>query len=117
MAEARFTPQQIERFNDRIKNCLEDAQCRGVFEHYLRISRKPVLYNALKLWVAANSTDSFDEDQFLDLIDEVDGFNENPLLSLSECEHKLAYIKMETCRILDKIHRLFIEYLNTHHRL
>lgn len=117
MAPVRFTQQQIERFNDRIKNCLEDAQCRGVFEHYLRVSHKPILLNALKLWVAANSTDSFDEDRFLDLIDEVDGFNENPLLTLSECEHKLAYVKMETCRILEKIRLHFIEYLNTHHRM
>ncbi|KAJ8923119.1 hypothetical protein NQ315_001672 [Exocentrus adspersus] len=116
MEQIKFTQQQIERFNDRIRNCLEDAQCRRLLEHYLKISRKPVLSNALKLWVAANSTDSFDEDEFLDLIDEVDGFNENPLLTLSECEHKLSYVKMESCRILEKIRPYFIEYISTHHK-
>lgn len=117
MAEVRFTQQQIERFNDRIQNCLEDERCRGIFAHYLKISRKPVLFNAFKLWVEANSTDSFDEDKFLDLIDEVDGFNENPLLTISECDQKLSFLKIEACRILEKIRPHFIEYLNTHHRL
>ncbi|KAJ8936370.1 hypothetical protein NQ314_012389 [Rhamnusium bicolor] len=115
MAEVKFTHQQIERFNDRIKNCLEDAQCRHILEHYLKISRKPVLHNALKLWMAANSTTSFNDDEFFDLIDNVDGFNENPLLSISECEHKLSYVKLECCRILEKIRPYFIQYLSTHH--
>ncbi|KAJ8986163.1 hypothetical protein NQ317_005637 [Molorchus minor] len=115
MAGIKFTQQQIERLNDRIKNCLEDENCRTVLEQYLKNARKPVLYNALKLWVAANSTNSFDEDYFLDLIENVDGFNENPLLSIAECEHKLLFVKTECCRILEKIRPYFIEYLNKYH--
>ncbi|KAJ8957353.1 hypothetical protein NQ318_004832 [Aromia moschata] len=115
MAGLKFTQQQIERFNDRIRNCLEDEHCRTVLEQYLLQQRKPILHNALKLWVAAHSTTSFDEDRFLDLIEDVDGFNENPLLSISECEHKLSYVKLECCRILEKIRPYFIHYLSKNH--
>ncbi|CAH0564020.1 unnamed protein product [Brassicogethes aeneus] len=116
MEQLRFTHQQIERFNDRIKNCIEDAECRKILEKFLQNPPRPVHLNALKLWKAANDRHAFDEDFFFDLIDEVSGFNENPLLTISECEHKLQYVKQECCRILEPIKSIFIDYLNKHHR-
>lgn len=117
MASVIFTHQQLERFNDRIKNCLDDDTCRAIFKTFLVKLKKPILLNALALWEAANrSSNSWDEDEMLELIDEVDEFNQCPLLSLQECEHKLDYTKGECCRILEKILHTFIMYLHRYHK-
>lgn len=117
MGEVKFTHQEIERFNDRIQNCLGDERCRNILKRYLEISHRPVLVNALNLWIEANKAVSFDDDMFFDLIDEVQGFNDNPLLTIAECDQKLTYVKTEACRILAKILPHFIEYLHSCHRL
>lgn len=116
MAAVKFTHQQIERFNDRIKNCIDDSSCRAIFKAFLEKLKKPILLKALILWEAANSTESWDENKMLELIEEVDDFNENPLLSIQECQYKLDYTKGECCRILEKILPTFIKYLQKHHK-
>ncbi|RZC27647.1 hypothetical protein BDFB_000102 [Asbolus verrucosus] len=118
MASIKFPLQQIEKFNDRIENCLQDLSCRNIFEIYLTQSKKYNALNTLKLWTTANSGTSFSEDMY-DLIDDVDGFNENPLLSISEHHQKLDYVKSECSRILNKhgTHKKFIQYLLENHRL
>ena len=118
MASTKFTTSQIEKFNDRIENCLNDSPCRCVFEFYLtNIIKKDNLVYTLKLWMKANESSSFDDDMF-DYIDNVDGFNENPLLTLSESHQKFAYVKSECCRLFNKsdIHRRFIYYLVERHK-
>lgn len=117
MADIKFTHQQIERYNDRIKNCLEDSNCRPILKTYLvRFAKKPMWVDTLKLWEAVNSINSWDEDRMLDLIEDVDDFNINPLLSIAECQHKLDYTKAECCRILEKALPTFITYLNKYHK-
>lgn len=59
MDQIKFTEKDMEKFNDKIQNCLEDEGCLKIFQHYLEISDKPVLINALRLWIEANKTDSF----------------------------------------------------------
>lgn len=116
MATIRFTPQQIERFNDRIKNCIDDSNCRAVFKVFLKKMKKPMLLDTLALWEAANRSNNWDQDEMMELIEEVDDFNQNPLLSIQECQHKLDYTKGECCRILEKILPTFITYLQKHHK-
>lgn len=117
MAEQiRFTSQQIERFNDRIENLVGDEQCRNIFKGFLTDSRRQNLLNALKLWEEANASQNFNEDFFFELFDDVSGFNEQPLLSINEHDHKLSYIKSECCRIMEPVKHIFIDYLNRHYR-
>lgn len=111
----KFTVQEIDKFNDKISNVLDNAHCREVFCYFLRAQHKPLLKTFL-LWKEAHQRNMYDEDTFLDLIEEIDDFNLNPLYSISECEHKLAFIKQECCRILEKIRPQFICYLNKNHK-
>ncbi|EFA13678.1 hypothetical protein TcasGA2_TC001394 [Tribolium castaneum] len=116
MADIKFPSKQIEKFNDRIENCLEDAACRSVLEFYLKtVMGIANLNNILKLWNKANA--SFDDDIF-DFIDEVDDFQDGPLLTLSESHLKVAYVKNECCRLFNKanIHQRFIQYLIDKHQ-
>ncbi|XP_050311502.1 uncharacterized protein LOC126747054 isoform X1 [Anthonomus grandis grandis] len=117
MADIKFTLQQLERYNDRMKNCLSDPQCRPLLQKFLNLQRKPMFISALKLWEAANGTGNWDEDRMLDLIEDVDDFNENPLLSIAECQHKLDYTKEECSRILNKVLPDFMNYLHRYHKL
>lgn len=111
-----FTIQQIERFSNRIENCLTDQTCRLIFEKYLKIQKNPMWLNALKLWETANCTNTWNEAKMLDLIEEVDDFRENPLLTIAECQHKLDYTKEECCRILEKSLKSFSNYLNKYYK-
>lgn len=115
MADKKFTIQEIERFNDKISNVLDHSHCRKVFGKFVDAQRNPALSKTFKLWNEAE-TNAFEEDTFLDLIEEIDDFNINPLYSLAENEHKLAYVKQECSRILEKIRPQFILYLHKYHQ-
>lgn len=115
MADTKFTIQEIERFNDKISNVLDNSHSREVLGKFLTTQRNPALMKTFSLWKEAHQRNSYDEDTFLDLIEELDDFNVNPLYSLSECEHKLAYIKQECSRLLEKIRPQFILYLHKYH--
>ncbi|CAH1100956.1 unnamed protein product [Psylliodes chrysocephalus] len=114
MAAMRFTDQDIDRFNDKISNVLQNTRCKQIYNNYLK-KYSPPNCNAFKLWEQAHSTKEYNEDLLLDMIEDVDGFNDNPLLTLAEPEHKLIYIKQECCRILEKSRSNFIQFLRTHH--
>lgn len=116
MADIKFTSEEINEFNHKISNVLDNSRCREVFYKYLCAQRHPVLIKTFKLWTEAHERKSYDEDTFCDLVEEVDDFNVNPLYSLSECEHKIAYIKQECCRILEKQRDQFILYLFERHK-
>lgn len=116
MANPKFTIQQLDRLSDRMKNCLDDTQCRTILKNYLQSLKKPMLLDTVKLWEAASNSTSWNEPVMMDLIEEIDDFNENPLLSISECQHKLDYTTGECCRILEKTLPKFIQYLNRHHK-
>lgn len=111
----RFSLLEIEKF-DRIENCLQDPKCRTVFELYLTKTKNKNLLKVFKLWIKATECVSFDDDM-LDLIDEVRGFNDSPLLSHSEPYQKYNYVKSECCRLLSEhdTHKRFIQYLTQHH--
>ncbi|CAH1383233.1 unnamed protein product [Tenebrio molitor] len=118
MADVTFQVQQIEKFSDKIENCLLDGACQSVFEYYLaHVIRKDNLLYTLRLWIKANQRLIFDDDMF-DLIDEVDGFNDDPLLTLAESHQKIAYVKTECCRLFNTsgIHQRFIDYLRANHQ-
>uniref|UniRef100_A0A6P7GVB5 Uncharacterized protein LOC114343343 n=1 Tax=Diabrotica virgifera virgifera TaxID=50390 RepID=A0A6P7GVB5_DIAVI len=114
MARVTFNTQDIDRFNDRIQNVLQNPPCRGIYRNYL-FQYKRMYLDAFKLWLEANDTKEYNEDKFLDLIEDVDEFNMNPLYSLQEHDHKIDYIKQECCRILEKTRASFIGYLRRHH--
>lgn len=117
MASKKFTVQEIERFNDRISNVLDNSDCRKVFEEFLLTQKNPTLIKTFKLWMKAdeNSQNSF-KDDFFDIIEEIDDFNMSPLLSVSECDQKFAFVKQECSRILEKIRPQFIHYLHKYHQ-
>lgn len=116
MADKRFSLQEIERFNDKICNALDNSECREVLGKFLDAQKNPTLTKAYTLWKKAHQRNFYDEDTFLDIIEEIDDFNINPLYSLAECEHKLAYIKQECARILERIHPQFILYLHKYYQ-
>lgn len=113
--DVRFNALEIEKF-DRIENCLQDPKCRTVFQHYLIKTKNKNLLKVYKLWLKAIECVSFDDDM-LDFIDGVRGFNADPLLSHSEPHQKYNYVKSECCRLLSEYHthQRFIEYLTQHH--
>ncbi|CAH1988360.1 unnamed protein product [Acanthoscelides obtectus] len=114
-AATKFNISEIDRFNDRIENVLGDPHARPIFEKYLISYKHHVMLKAFKLWNEASIADNFDEDHFLDLAEEIDGFNMNPFFSIQEDDRKLSYIKQECCRILSPVHPRFVEYLHLHH--
>lgn len=116
MDNKRFTIQEIERFNDKISNALDNSQCREVLGKFLDAQKNPTLIKTYSLWKEAHQRTSYNEDSFLDIIEEIDDFNINPLYSLSECDHKFAYIKQECARILEKIRPQFILYLHKYYQ-
>lgn len=115
MAHYTFTQQEIERLNDRISNVLENSRCRDVFQRFLRSQHNPALMNALNLWLKSNES-SFNEEECFDLIEEIDDFNANPFYSINEELQKIAYIKQECARILEKIRPQFIMFLHKYHQ-
>lgn len=115
MENRKFTDPELERFNDKISNVLDNSYCRQIFENFLTVQRNPALIKIFKLWEKAHQDTSYDEDNYLDEIEEIDNFNINPLYSISECDHKLAYIKQQCSRLLEKIHPQFMLYLHKYH--
>lgn len=119
MAEHKFTLQQIDRFNDSIENCLRSATCCEIFKKYLMETKRNHLLDILRLWVKTNdpTSQSSSMEDIFDIIEEIDGFNENPLLSLSEPKLKLDYIRTECYRLLNQhnMHSKFLQYLRRYH--
>lgn len=115
MENKKFTVPELERFNDKISNVLDNSCCREIFGRFLIMQRNPAIIKTLKLWEKAQAGSSYDENSYLDEIEDIDAFNINPLYSISECEHKLTYIKQECSRILEKIHPQFMLYLHKYH--
>lgn len=116
----RFSVEDINRFSHKIENCLQDANCKNIFTIFLEKLRRRDLLRVLRLWEKADadlkSSSQFDEDAYLDIIEEIDDFNQNPFLSISECTSKYIFIKTECCRILSKILPQFVQHLRQYHR-
>lgn len=121
MALPKFSIPDINSFAHRVHNCMENSACRQVFRLFLQNTGRRDLLRVLNLWERADSdlksSRHFDEDHYLDTIEEIDGFNENPLLSLTEYSDKLNFIKMECCNLLQKIHQPFLKHLRDYHRI
>lgn len=114
MACSKFTQQEIDYFNDKIGHVLENETSRKIFHTYLQKTRSPVLLKVFSIWQQVH--DEPYNDELLDLIEEIDSFNINPLYSLAECDLKRNYIKQECCRILERIRPQYIAYLQKHHQ-
>lgn len=116
-----FTNDDINIFSHKIENCLNHAVCRQIFKMYLETCRRRDLLRVLQLWERADddlkTNAMYMEDDYEDLIERIDDFNSNPLLSLNEYSLKLDYIKRESARILDKIKPQFIQYLRQDHAM
>lgn len=114
-----FSNDDINIFSHKIENCLEHTACRGIFKQYLTTLRRRDLLRVLELWERADDDLKTNailmEDDYQDLIERIDDFNEGPLLSLSEYAQKLEYVKRECARILNKIKTHFIQYLTQNH--
>lgn len=115
-----FSTEDLNKFSHKIDNCLEHPDCRRIFEQYLKNLRRRDLLRALQLWERADddlrTSAVYMEDDYQDMIERIDGFNEGPLLSINEYAQKLVYVKRECCRILNKINSQFVQYLQQHHR-
>ncbi|KAL1494970.1 hypothetical protein ABEB36_010469 [Hypothenemus hampei] len=116
-ATPTFSKEELIRFNDCIKVCLEDSRCLVCLQKYLEFLKKPMLLNTVKLWELVNTTNSWNEMEIRDLIEAIDKFSDNPLLSISECQKKIDYTKGECCRILEEARILpgFRDYLRKKH--
>lgn len=77
------------------------------------------LLRVLKLWERADddlrTNAIYMQEEYEDLFDRIDNFNEGPLLSINEYSQKLEYIKRECARILNLIRTQFIHYLKLHY--
>lgn len=133
MAPRKYTKQQIDHFNDRIGNVLNDIGARSDLEEYLKKYKFPVQSKVLRLWNKANSSKWYRRKDFQDDIEDIDGFSTKGLgksidqnssedddsddndEETSEGEpgtdSELIFIKQECCRILEKIRPQFIKYL------
>lgn len=116
----KFTTKEIDRFSDRIQNVLDNPDSRKLLNNYLQEVRRPDLLKVVKLWEDANLylklSETFDEVVIMEAIDEIDEFNTNPFLSICENNNKLLYVKQECSRILSKILKNFIKYLEQFHK-
>lgn len=110
MSQNHFTNREMDRFNDKISNVLDDLSVRPILRAFLK--NYPVKLKAFILWEKANESTSYDNNTFDELIDDTDDFNMDPLNLISEDDDILVYIKQECCRILQPIHRIFIPYLD-----
>lgn len=116
----KFSVEDINKFSHKIENCLQDKNCRSIFSVFLEKLRRRDLLRVLRLWEKADGdsklSTNFDEDAYLDIIEEIDDFNQNPFLSISECVNKYIFVKAECCRILSKILPQFVQHLRQYHR-
>ncbi|KAB0793175.1 hypothetical protein PPYR_12795 [Photinus pyralis] len=113
-----FSKKEIDHLSDRMKNVLESAEARNIFNKYLHEVRRGDLLKVLVLWCKADlhlRESQVMSDSFEDLIDEIDDFNTMPFLSINENNFKLLYVKQECCRILSKILNNFVKYLEKYH--
>lgn len=104
-----FTNDELDRFNDKIENCLCDEECKMLLKEYIK-KKKPPFRKVFRLWEMVNNENESEED-LMDLIEEINSFNSNPLLSLAEKQQKMDYIKSECVRLLEPVRRDFVEHL------
>lgn len=102
MASVRFTSHEIIELSYRIQNCLNNPRCRSILRRYLMESNSSVLFAALELWEVANNSTSWNEEAMFNLMDELDDFNQHHLLSISDFQQRIDYIKDECVRILER---------------
>lgn len=95
-------------------NVLEHPDCRTILKEYLVSTKKRNFDRILSLYVeAGDSLNSWDD--IMDMIDEIDNFNTNPLLSISENEQKMAFVLQQCEQMLAVVHASFMAYLEKHH--
>lgn len=110
MGEIRFSKDEMNRFNDKIENVLENDKCRILFDKYLEVQDYPPFKKTLSLWIETNN--GIQMDICIVLIEEIDDFNRDILKSASDGELP-ALIKQECSRILSQIHPKFMVYLSS----
>lgn len=110
-SKRKFTRNELDAFNDKIENCLNDEECVKLLKEYIK-KKKPPFRKIFRLWEMVNNENESEEDLF-ELIEEISNFNKNPLLSIAESNEKICYIKSECIRILEGVRSDFVNYLNT----
>lgn len=77
-----FTSKDLDTFNDKIQNILENDKARSILEAFLKRTRRKNLYSVVQLWISArmleNPTNS-DLDDVMDMAWEVDGISHTDL--------------------------------------
>lgn len=120
MAQSKFSIEELSKFSHKIETCLENNDCKEIFKSFLQSTRNKNLQRAFQLWEKAYNDiiqlNEFEEDEYMDIIERIDDFNPNPLLTINENKDKLIFIRMECSRILQKVHPRFIQYLSDKHR-
>ncbi|KAL3272567.1 hypothetical protein HHI36_014037 [Cryptolaemus montrouzieri] len=108
----RFTRQDIHNFSFGSTYCLENPRCNEEFQEFLKNTRRTSYIPTLKLFSKASNSKEYKEDEFSDLIDEIDDFNLRELQKQHSDEQKLNNIKLQCSSIIDKnVYKLFIPFL------
>lgn len=113
MASIKFSSYEMDQFKS-MKDCLNHPQCCQILEKYIKDKKRPSL-RTFNMWKEIRNPLRSPE-EFFDDIEDIDGFNLNPLFSLNEPQHQRRFIEEECCRLLNDIFQPFRVYLNNNHR-
>lgn len=109
-----FSKEELNNFALRTRNILENSDCRLILKNYLLSTKKRHFLKVLTLYEETSDSRSLWDD-IMDLIDEIDNFNTNPLLSISENSLKFAYVQQQCEQMLENVRPVFVRYLEEHY--